>query len=200
MSEIQLHGIPGPLEWKNTPAGWQATGSELAIEAGPETDWYTSPLDGKVNASAPILLFRPHGDFILTARVTLDAPIQWDAGCLMVYESESSWAKFALEVSAYGEPTIVTVVTRRVSDDCNSTATAANSALLRVARKGDAIIFYAALEGRTWRLVRAFRFGPADADLQVGFASQSPIGQGTTARFSEIAYEEKSVADIFSGE
>jgi uncharacterized protein len=192
-------GIAGEFEWKNTPAGWRSTVTGLTIESGAETDWYISPIDGAVHDNAPLLLFRPAGDFVLTARVTLDIRAQWDAGCLFAYADDSTWAKFALEISAYGEPTIVTVVTRGVSDDCNSTPIAGNSALLRVARIGAAIVFYAALDGGRWKLVRAFTLGPA-ADLRVGFGSQSPVGQSGRATFSEITYEQKTIADIFGAE
>jgi regulation of enolase protein 1 (concanavalin A-like superfamily) len=200
MSEtIQVPGIGAPFEWKNLPAGWQSTASELTIESGAETNWYVSPVDGETHASGPLLLFRPVGDFVLTAKVTLDIRTQWDAGCLMVFADDSTWAKFALEISAYQEPTIVTVVTRGVSDDCNSTPIAGNSVHLRVARIGAAIIFYAALDGHTWKLVRAFTLG-TPADLRVGFGSQSPIGQSVNATFSEIAYEQKTITDIFKAE
>ncbi len=200
MSEtIQVPGIGAPFEWKNMPAGWQSTASELTIESGAETNWYVSPVDGETHASGPLLLFRPVGDFVLTAKVTLDIRTQWDAGCLMVYADDETWAKFALEISAYQEPTIVTVVTRGVSDDCNSTPIAGNSVHLRVARIGAAIIFYAALDGRTWKLVRAFTLG-TPTDLRVGFGSQSPIGQSVNATFSEIAYEQKTITDIFAAE
>jgi hypothetical protein len=60
---IQVPGIGAPFEWKNTPAGWQSTATELTIESGAETDWYISPVDGGVHANAPLLLFRPTGDF-----------------------------------------------------------------------------------------------------------------------------------------
>jgi regulation of enolase protein 1 (concanavalin A-like superfamily) len=198
-SDIRVPGMTGPFEWKNAPAGWKATGTELTIISGQESDWYISPIDGKVSAGAPLLLFRPAGDFVLTARVTVDFKTQWDAGFLMVYVDDTTWAKFALEMSAYQEPTVVTVVTRGVSDDCNSTPIAGNSIHLRVVRKGPAIIFYASPDGHAWKLVRAFRLGTSP-DLRVGFASQSPVGQTGSATFSEIVYDEATIADIFKGE
>lgn len=86
----------------------------LNIVAGPSTDWYISPLDGKSSSNAPVLLFRPADDFVLTAKLKVEFGAQWDAGALMVYADDRNWAKFALERSVYGEPTIVTVVTRGV--------------------------------------------------------------------------------------
>jgi regulation of enolase protein 1 (concanavalin A-like superfamily) len=196
---IRVPGIDMPCGWKNTPLGWRATETELTIESGHGTDWYISPIDGVVSASAPVLLFRPAGDFVLTAKVTLDVRAQWDAGFLMVYVDDTTWAKFALEVSAYQEPTIVTVVTRGISDDCNSATVEGHSIHLRVARKDRAFIFYAAVDGRTWKLVRAFSLGSLP-DMRVGFASQAPLGEAGSATFSEIAFERKTVSDIFRAE
>ncbi len=199
LGPISIPGIPGTLEWRNQPVSWSAGENGLRIEAGAKTDWYISPLDGKKSANAPLLLFQPAPEFILTARVKVDFRNQWDAGFLMVWADDTTWAKFALEKSAYQEPTIVTVVTRGVSDDCNSVRVAGDSVYLRVARTGPAIIFYASEDGRTWRMVRAFTLGKAE-NLRVGFAAQSPLGERGTASFSEIVYAPRKVADVFAGQ
>lgn len=36
-------------------------------------------------------------------------------------------------------------------------------------------------------------------DVQVGFEVQSPLGEGCTARFSEIAFEQRTLADLRDG-
>ncbi len=196
---LSFPGLPGPLEWKNTPARFERGENALTIEAGPKTDWYISPLDGETHSNAPLLLFEPAAEFVFTARITASLAHQWDAGTLMVYADERTWAKFALEVSAYGEPTIVTVVTRGVSDDCNSATISGKSIWFRVARIGPAIIFYSSADGSAWKLVRAFTFGNV-SKLKVGFGAQSPIGPGGTATFSEIRYEARKIKDIFSAD
>ncbi len=196
---VSLPGIPTPLEWKDAAAQATYADGALTIVSGAKTDWFVSPVDGQVSASAPLLLFKTSGDFVLTANVTVDFKTQWDAGFVMAYVDDKNWAKLALEMSAYQEPTVVTVVTRGVSDDCNSMAITGRSIHLRVARKGPAILFYSATDGRTWRLVRGFTLGPAP-ELRIGFASQSPIGEQGRATFSEIAYVQKTIADIFKAE
>ncbi len=192
-------GLPGPLLWKNTPVAWHAGGTALQIEAGKSTDWYISPVDGKQFGNAPVLLFAPAREFVLSAKVKVDFRTKWDAGALFVYIDDKTWAKFAFEMSVYRKPTVVTVVTRGVSDDCNSWEISGNEVWLRVARLGDAIGFYASHDGSQWEMIRAFTFGPSPK-LNMGFSSQSPAGAGTQAVFSEIHYAARKITDIFVGE
>jgi uncharacterized protein len=196
---LHMKAVPGPLEWKNRPASFDLHDDSVTISSGPATDWYISPLDGDVSASAPILLFHPSGDFILTTKVTVDFKAKWDAGALFAYASDSVWAKFAFERSYYEESTIVTVVTRDVSDDCNSTVLHGNSVWLRMARVGQTLAFYASPDSSGWKLVRGFTFG-SNADVRVGFEAQSPAGAGATAVFSDITYSPRTVQDVFRGE
>src|SRR5581483_5448053 len=174
-------------------------GDTLTIAAGKSTDWYISPVDHKPASSAPILLFAPAHDFVLATKVSVDFGTQWDAGALYVYIDENTWAKFALEMAVYKKPTIVTVVTRGVSDDCNSWSVDGNSVWLKIARTGDAFGFYASRDGDQWEMIRAFTFGHM-ANVRVGFSAQSPVGSGAAATFTDVKYVERRVADIFTGE
>jgi regulation of enolase protein 1 (concanavalin A-like superfamily) len=191
--------MPGVPEWKNAAIASTLEEGRLTIVSGPSTDWYISPVDGKSHSSAPLLLFRPAEDFVLTARLNVEFTTQWDAGMLVVYGDDRNWAKFALEMSVYREPTIVTVVTRGVSDDCNSFPVSGASWWYRIARMGRAFGFYASPDGRSWKLVRAFTLGDSQ-DVRVGFGSQSPVGQSGRATFSEISYSARTIKDIFQGE
>ena len=122
---------------------------------------------------------------------------KWDAGALVVRVDDSTWAKFALELSAGGETTFVSVVTRGLSDDCNSFSIPGHSAYLQVARSGQALVFYASTDGTTWKIIRSFSLGPAKV-LKAGSA-QSPTGEGCTAKFSRIRYSPKRMGNIYTG-
>jgi len=201
-AELKIHSLddmPGSTEWKNAPVTSNMDDGRLSIVAGPSTDWYISPMDGKSSSNAPLLLFRPEPDFVLTAKMNVEFQAQWDAGMLMVYANDTTWAKFALEMSVWGEPTIVSVVTRGVSDDCNSSPVAGSSIWFRVGKIGPAFAFYASPDGISWKLIRAFTLGFAP-DVRVGFGSQSPVGQHATATFSEIRYSPRRIRDIFKAE
>lgn len=183
-----LDTLPAPQDWINTPETWQGDSDHLSISAGPSTNWFISPRDGAHTANGPTLLFRPAQEFVLTAKLTAELPEQWDAGMLMVYVNDRTWAKLAFEKSIYLEPTIISVVTRDVSDDCNSVEVSGNSIWLRVEKLGNAIVFYYSTDGQSWRQVRVFTLGDVP-DLRVGFGSQSPVGNGTTTVFSEVSYK-----------
>jgi hypothetical protein len=198
-NKVTLNQIPQPLQWKNAPVSSQTEDNVLTITAGKSTDWFIAPSDRKATASAPVLLFQPAEEFVLSAKLRVEFGKQWDAGTLMVFAGDDSWAKLAFEVSVYGEPTIVSVVTRGVSDDCNSTVITGNTVYLQIAKVGRALGFYYSTGGRSWRLVRTFTLGETQP-LLAGFSVQSPIGEGASAAFSEIQYSPKAVKDIFKGE
>jgi regulation of enolase protein 1 (concanavalin A-like superfamily) len=94
------------------------------------------------------------------------------------------------------------VVTRELSDDCNSFAVDGGQVWLRVSRLGPAFAFHASTDGRGWRLVRYFALEPAgEAQVaEVGFLAQSPTGPGCTASFDQIAFVPERLADLRGGE
>ena len=195
-----LKAIPGEPSWLNSPVDFKIeNGETLTITAAKSTDWFIDPFEGRSFASAPMLLFEPAADFVLSAKVTVAFRTKWDAGALFVYVNGATWAKLALELSPDKRPTLVTVVTRGVSDDCNSFAIEGTSVYLQVARRGDAVVFFASTDGRAWKVLRVFNLGSTKG-LRAGFEAQSPAGDGATAVFSEIRYAPKRIADIYTGE
>jgi regulation of enolase protein 1 (concanavalin A-like superfamily) len=74
----------------------------------------------------------------------------------MVYENPMAWAKFCLELSPQGLPTVVSVVTKGVSDDCN--AFAVNGPVyLRISKLEQAYAFHVSQDGSNWNLIRYFK-------------------------------------------
>ena len=67
---------------------------------------------------------------------------------------------------------VVSVVTRGVSDDCNSFVVDGTSVWLRIARIGGAFAFHASTDGVGWSFVRYFALATA-GEPSVGFAAQS---------------------------
>ncbi|MEV5410866.1 DUF1349 domain-containing protein [Thermopolyspora sp. NPDC052614] len=195
---ILLPVFPAPLRPLNQPAGWRIEADDaLTLSAGPGTDLFTDPGGPGRYANAPALLGRLDGDFTLSARITTDLASTYDAGVLLLYAGEDTWAKFCLELSPQGRPTVVSVVNRGVSDDCNSIPVKGEEVRLRISRLGPAFAFHVALGSDFWHLIRYFAL---DGDPEVGFLAQSPTGPGCTARFDEIAYSPKCLSDLRSGE
>ena len=171
----------------------------MRIEAGPRTDLFADPQGAEPIANAPALVARVGGTFQLSARVRVEFADTFDAGVLLVWLHERAWAKLCLEYSPDQEPTVVSVVTRDVSDDCNSFAVPGRDVWLRVSRVADsAFAFHASRDGERWELIRHFALGAGD-DPEVGFMAQSPRGDGCIATFGELRFVPERLDDIRSG-
>ncbi|GAA3745616.1 DUF1349 domain-containing protein [Salinactinospora qingdaonensis] len=199
MSEpVEIPAFPSPLRWLNQPESWAILGEDtLVISAGGGTDLFTDPDGSAQHAQAPALVGRLSGDFTLSARVRLDLESAFDAAVLLLYTDDTTWAKLCLESSPQGRPTIVSVVTRGVSDDCNSFAVAGPDVELRISRLGSVYAFHARTDADSWDLIRYFAL---DGDPEVGFLAQSPLGEGRTVRFEDIRYSPHRLTDVRSGE
>jgi uncharacterized protein len=202
---VTLKAIPAEMHWNTPPASFSVKGSDvLEIVASRMTDRFTSPLDDTATHSAPWLLFDGASDFVLRAKVNVEFKSFWDAGVLVIHADDRHWAKLCFEYSVKKQPTIVSVVTRGVSDDANAIPIEGNTVYLQVARLGQGFVFYASTDGRNWQVIRAFTLTDSawqsPAKLRVGFASQSPSGEGCRTVFSEIRYRAERVKDWARGE
>jgi regulation of enolase protein 1 (concanavalin A-like superfamily) len=100
-----IRGLPGTLTWQNTPRSWHGDdGNVLTISAEGKTDWFVDPFDGTVDKNAPILLFTPGSDYVLTTRVALKFVTKWDAGALTLWGDDHHWAKLSFEFSPGESP------------------------------------------------------------------------------------------------
>ncbi len=122
MEITTLSSIPAVISWKNKPLSSTSDAvQQINITAGGDTDWFIDPAGGQGKNNAPIALFMPPDSaFCLQARVTVGFASTYDAGTLFVYSNDALWAKLCFEYSPQQQPMIVSVVTRGVSDDCNS--------------------------------------------------------------------------------
>jgi uncharacterized protein len=198
MTGILLPGVP-PLDWQHRVTDISVNGGELLLAAEPRTDWVADATTGELVLSAPAVGFTAPDVYTLSARVYPAFAGTFDAGVLMVYQDERTWAKLCFEFSPQREPMVVSVVTRGVSDDCNSVSTDREWVELRIARAGRTFAFHYSLDGSYWNFVRLFALGEADAVLRTGFLAQSPMGDGSRAVFSGVHYEQRALADYRDG-
>jgi regulation of enolase protein 1 (concanavalin A-like superfamily) len=187
------------LNWLTQPAGARLERDSIEISAGASTDWFIDPGGTPPIVNAPALLGSPRGDFVFSARVSVAFASAFDAGALVLFAHRHVWAKLCFECSPQLEPMIVSVVTRDVSDDCNSIGVDADHVWLRVSRIGAAFAFHASTDSAVWKLIRHFAL-PVTDELLVGFEAQSPLGTGCTASFADVRYEAQTLPDIRSGE
>jgi len=196
---LTIEPLPFELRWLNSPEAWSTADCSLELSAGPATDLFVDPAGGAPALNAPALVGEVEGDFLFSASVRPDLASTFDAGVLFVYRSDTSWAKLCLERSPQGEPTVVSVVTKGVSDDCNSFPVAGGEIALRIARLGDCFAFHAAGGDGFWSLVRYFALD-GKGPVEIGFLAQSPTGEGCRARFDQIVYEARRLGELRNGE
>ncbi|GAB4122888.1 MAG: DUF1349 domain-containing protein [Roseiflexaceae bacterium] len=195
---IYYDPLPAPLEWVVTPVSWDLDAGRLQITAGPLTDLFISPQGDAQTLNAPRLLGPISGDFQLSTRVTVDFRSTFDAGTLLVWRDEHTWAKFCFEYSPDREPMVVSVVTRSYSDDANGFSIDEPTIWLRVSRIGSALALHASRDGQRWSLIRHLHLDMGETPL-VGFVAQSPTGAGCTVAFEDLRFRSERLAELRDG-
>jgi regulation of enolase protein 1 (concanavalin A-like superfamily) len=171
----------------------------MEITAGSSTDLFVNPQGGASTLDAPRLLAPVSGDFQLVTHVTVEFAATFDAGALLIWAGEDQWGKLCFEYSPQGNPMVVSVVTKGVSDDANSFVTPDRDVWLRASRVGHAFAFHASLDGRRWEFIRHFALDAGET-VELGFEAQSPAGEGCTARFEELRFSDQRLGDLRSGD
>jgi regulation of enolase protein 1 (concanavalin A-like superfamily) len=196
---LRMGPIPHLLFWENTPQKFSMHKDTLVITAGGKTDMFRDPNVTYNTDNAPKLMFNPDEDFVLTASIEHVFASKWDGGAIVIRQDSLNWIKFCFEKDYTGVRRVVSVVTKNISDDCNSMEVPKNKVFYKVARAGNVITLYCSANGKKWLLVRHLQFD-ADKSLQVGFLAQSPTGESCTVRFTNITYKAKKIADPYLGE
>lgn len=196
--QVQLQSIPRALHWENKPASFSATTDGLVITAGAKTDMFRDPNVTYNTDNAPKLLFEADENFILIAAIEHPFENKWDGGALVLKTDSMHWIKFCYEKDYTGARRVVSVVTRDVSDDCNSVELSSNKVYFKMAKADNVITLYYSGDGKNWLLVRHLQFD-FPKGLKAGFLAQSPTGEKCTVRFSQIQYEARKIKDPYEG-
>lgn len=192
------------FKWENE-TGMEYKDGVLKLVAPSNTDYFNSPV--KENgafpepvATASLFYAELTGDFVFKTKVELEFKNTYDAASLMIYENENVWAKLALENSDMPcrKPAVVSVVTNRISDDCNGPVIEGNSVWFQIARVDDCFGFHYSLDGKEYNMVRVFTL-PVGKTVRVGFGAQAPTGEGGDRFYTDIVIENKRLDNIRSG-
>lgn len=196
---VVISAIPKPLSWYNQPQQFTASKSSLTITAGAKTDMFRDPNVTYNTENAPKLLFEADADFVLTAGIQHDFLHKWDGGAIVLIEDSLNWIKFCFEKDYTGARRVVSVVTKDISDDCNSVALTANKVFYKIAKADNVITLYYSTDNKNWFLVRHLQFNNKQP-LKLGFMAQSPTGDKCRVKFSQIRYVKQRIGDPYLGE
>lgn len=182
------------IAWINEPLDYFFNNGHLIINAPPFSDFFRDPAGNFIKDTAPFLHIETEEDFVLTTKVNVEMIEEYDSACLMVMENAQNWAKVCYEYIK-GIPTIVSVVTKDISDDCISSKIGLNKPYLRIQRSGKCFGFHYSIDSITWEMVRYFHLDCSET-IKVGIVAQSPIGQGCKAEFEFMNLEKRKVKDV----
>ncbi len=187
------------FSWMNPPDQYRWEDSALYITAPKGSDFFNNPENGEISASAPYLFQEVSGDFVLTACLEPDFQDKWNAGCLFLRQDSSHWIKFAFENSDATGPSIVTVVTREVSDDANGAVLADTELIwLRMIKKDNLYSMLWSRDGQNFTMARLAALPEKDT-VQVGLEVQCPVGAKAEHKILYYYLEKKRVADLRKG-
>jgi regulation of enolase protein 1 (concanavalin A-like superfamily) len=192
--------LPFGLRWEVEPTSWHLDGSVASVVAAASTDNFVDPagtttaLDG-----ARALADAPQRAWQLSAKVTVDFHAAYDAGALLLWSDDQHFAKLCFEHSPQGEPMVVSVITRGVSDDANAWIVDGDTVWLRISKVADeAYAFHSSSDGRRWELVRYFALS-GSGPMRYGISAQSPTGDGCAVTFEDLALSDTHLANLRDG-
>lgn len=191
---------PPQLSWMNKPENFSLTEGHLKIEARKGTDFFIDPESGEVTATAPYLYKELEGDFVAELKLRPDFTSQWNAGAIFMMIDESNWIKFAYENSDATGKSIVSVVTRDVSDDANGVVLNDQEELwLKMIRKGDIYSMLWSLDGIEYKMCRLAAMKES-VTVKIGLEAQCPVGETAVHDFLYFGVESKTVKNLRKGE
>ena len=196
-SDLNGKTKPAGFRWMNEPREWSFTEEGLVVQAEPQTDFFKDPAGTSVQHSAHFLYTLYEGDFTFMTKVEVEMLDDYDAAVMMIMIDDDHWAKLCYEFT-YKKPMIVSVVTKGVSDDCNSLVVPESGVYLRVTRFDDCFAFHYSHDGKWWEMVRYFTLDTGAA-VKVGVVAQSPTGNGCTVTFKDLHISPTPIRDIRSG-
>ena len=200
---LEIESLPFPLLGEGPRSGTRPLleGERLVLTADAGADMFRDPAGAQGAADAERFMAPVSGDFRLSAFVSPMFCSDFDSGVLIGYVDLDNWFKLCAELDPSGTTRVVSVVTRDgTSDDCDSWPIDASGTYLRISRLGRAFALHASTDGERWNMVRYFALGdPAPETVKIGFVAQSPSGEGTTATFSNICFDTKTLTGVRDG-
>ena len=190
----------GGYTWMNPPKTFEIDEGILTIVAHKESDFFNNPEDGQITGTAPFLFTEIEGDFVVKAQVQPDFSSQWNAVALMVHIDKNHWIKFAFENSDATGPSIVTVVTKNLSDDANGVVLKNKAAIwLKLIRKGNNYSMLWSEYDSDYKMARLTTL-PNSQTVKIGMEAQCPVGPSATHHISHFQLDQRTVNDMRKGE
>lgn len=198
LEQIKKENLKG-FFWMNPPKEFFVKDHQLQVLTSGDTDFFIDPESHKSTASAHYLYREVKGDFVTTIQVKPNFKDQWNACAILMMIDQTHWIKLAFENSDATGKSIVTVVTREVSDDANGAVlNELETVWLKMIRKGNLFAMHWSADGKEYHMARLAAM-PASDIVKIGLEAQSPIGTEVLHEFKFLSIEQKTVGDLRKG-
>ena len=147
IASLKSDELPRGFQWLNEPESWSVAAGVLRVTPAALTDLFRPPDRGAPQDNPCLLYTSVSGDFTAVTHLRGEFVGFADAGAITVRTSPTNWAKLCMERSPIGDVSIVSVVTRGVSDDSNGELLDTPECWLRLTRKSDVFGMHHSLDG-----------------------------------------------------
>lgn len=199
-TRIALPGITFTLALNEAAQNAKITDGKLTLNSPAKRDNFRDPNGKLSNNTAPMLLSEVDNSkpFTFSAQVTPTFLDTYDAGALYIWVRDDLWLKMAMERDERARTRLVSVRTTGTSDDNNHDVVTAKSVHMKISSDTKTVGFYYSLGNDQWQLIRLFK-NEYPAKIWLGVSSQSPVGNGNSSTFENIALTQTSIADFRQG-
>ena len=194
-----IQAILSDMQWINEPSTFEIENGTLKVEAEKNTDFFNNPEDSTITSSAPFLYKEISGDFVATSLVRPDFSSMWNAIALMVHIDNDNWIKFAFENSDATGNSIISVVTKGVSDDANGAILEDQDKIwLKLIRKENIYSMLWSMDGKDYKMTRLTTLNDANP-VKVGLEFQCPVAESAKHAVDYFQVEKTTVKNLRQG-
>lgn len=179
----------------NKPLEIKVEENVIIMKAGEKTNLFNDMCSDYKVSNFPYYYTEIEGDFTARCKVSPTFIDTYDLGSLVVFENEDKWIKLAFENSDTGKPSIVSVITDGLSDDCNGEAIGERGVWLQIVRQGNNFALHHSFDKENWKLARIFRLDMPNV-VKVGLSAQSPLGKECITTFEDLEILDNIYKDI----
>lgn len=174
------------------------TDNSFTLTTEESCDMYISPEGDYTKTNAPLLLFSPSVEFVLTTAIECKFNDTYQGASIILYNNEKQWVKFLFELNHNNKKIVCSNFTNNVSSDDIHIINTKNKIYLRIAKKSNFFVFYISEDNKNWDYYKMIQ-NPENVNYKLGFSIQSPEGKKFSAKFSDVKYSEQSYSDFWTG-
>ena len=177
------------FSWYNEPANVRFIEEGMLIETKQNTDLWQNNAHNLHKDDGNFFYVQKQGDFNLTIKWHLYAPVSSDQCGIMVRIDNFNWAKIGFLSTNLQDPQIGSVVTKAGDSDwaCVELSEIPSAISLRIIRRGTSFAAFYSLDEKTFKQIRLFSFADTPTEVKIGAYACSPQAHNFECVLEEVS-------------